>query len=402
MKNIFYKSAFLSLLLLLAACNDTVEPSENEESTEEHSEEEGSENFVELTEEQFQNTDIEIGKAEMRSLGSEISVNGVIDVPPQGNVSVSIPYGGFLKATEMLPGTRIKKGQLLATVENPEFVDFQQEYLENIAEAEFLKSDFERQQTLYEEQVSSARVFQEAQSRYNSNQATIKGLESKLRLIGFNTESVRAGNVSSSVNIYSPVKGSVREVHTNVGRYIEAREVVMDLTDAEDLHVELNVYENDIKNIEVGQKIRFTLANEPDTWRDAEVYLIGSGVREDRSITIHGHLEEVDESLLPGMFVNARIETGASEGFAVPTEAVVRFDSKQYVFVHTGKRMEDGEEMYDFEMLEVRKGSSEAGYTQISLVENGIDLQTAEIVTKDANALLAAAKNMESEGGHGH
>ena len=50
------------------------------------------------------------------------------------------------------------------------------------------------------------------------------------------------------VNIYAPVSGSVREVYTNVGKYIDPEDVIMDVTDAKDLHVELTVYENDIPN----------------------------------------------------------------------------------------------------------------------------------------------------------
>jgi len=399
MKNIISKIALASLFISIISCGESASEEKTEVKAEQHSEDE---NHIELTNEQLKNTNVEIGKAEMRSLGSEISVNGIIDVPPQGNISINIPYGGFLKYTEMLPGTKVKKGQLLAVIENPMFIDIQQEYLEAVAKGEYLKTDFDRQEILYNEEVSSAKVYQQAKSMYNTNRAQINAMEEKLRLIGVNLKSLQAGKVSSAVNIYSPVTGQVREVFSNIGKFVGPEDIIMDVTDAKDLHVELTVYESDITKVQTGQKIRFSLANKPESWKEAEVYLIGSGVRDDRSITVHGHLLKEYEDLWPGMFVNARIETGASDSYTLPEDAVVRFNAKNYIFISKGSNEEDGVEKHNFEMIEVKTGSSEAGIIQINPVEQEFDLKSASIVVKDANTLLATAKNSEGGGGHGH
>lgn len=400
MKNIVSKLALAVLFISMLSCGESSSEGNTEAKAEQHSEE--NENHIELTKEQLKNTNIQIGKAEMRALGSEISVNGIIDVPPQGNISINIPYGGFLKYTEMLPGTRVKKGQLLAVIENPMFIDIQQDYLETLAKGEYLKTDFERQEILYKEEVSSAKVYQQAKSAYNTNRAQINAMEEKLRLIGINLNSLKSGKVSSAVNIYSPVTGQVREVFSNIGKYVGPEDIIMDVTDAKDLHVELTVYESDITKIQTGQKIRFSLANKPESWKEAEVFLIGSGVRDDRSITVHGHLLKEYEDLWPGMFVNARIETGTLDSYTLPEDAVVRFDAKNYIFISKGTNKENGVEKHNFEMVEVKTGSSEAGMIQISMIENELDLKNASIVVKDANTLLATAKNSEEGGGHGH
>ncbi|WP_139251874.1 efflux RND transporter periplasmic adaptor subunit [Maribacter aquivivus] len=362
----------------------------------------GEENQVELTDAQMEQTNIVIGKVEKRKIGHEISVNGMIDVPPQGNISVTVLYGGFLKYTEMLPGSRIKKGQVIASVENPEFIEFQREYLEALANNDYLKADFDRQQTLNDENVTSTKVFQKAKSMYLTNQANIKSLESKLRLIGINPTSVKNGNLSTVVNVYSPINGVVRDVYINTGKYFNPQDVIMDITDATDLHVELKVYEDDIPLIRNGQRIRFRLANAPEEWMEAEVFLIGSNVRDDRSITIHGHLKEKNEDLLPGMFVNAAIEVEAQERYAVPEEAIVRFEAKQYIFKSLGKRREGENPMNDFEMLEITKGNEEEGFVAFEFVDETQDITSMEIVLKDSFTLLAKAKNSEEEGGHGH
>jgi len=396
MKNIKYKIISLSIFVLVLGCKDKAT------NVVEDTHEAENENVVELSDAQLGQTEISIGKVEKRKIGHEITVNGVIDVPPQGNISVTVAYGGFLKYTAMLTGSKIKKGQVIATVENPEFIEFQRDYLEALANNEYLKADFERQQTLNNEEVTSTKVFQKAKSMYLTNTANILALESKLKMIGVNTTSVKNGNISSVVNVYSPINGIVREVYINTGKYFNPEDVLMDITDASDLHVELKVYEDDIPLIKIGQRIRFRLANAPEDWMEAEVFLIANNVRDDRSITIHGHLKEKNEDLLPGMFVNANIEVEALELYAAPEEAIVRFGGKQYIFKSLGKRNEGEQMMNDFEMVEIIKGNEEEGFVAFSFEDKSEDIAKMDIVLKDAFTLLAKSKNSEEEGGHGH
>ncbi len=395
MKNIF-KIILFTTILTTSGCKDKTSKVHEDMGLEKN------ENLVELTDAQLAMTQIKIGKVEKRKIGNELTVNGMIDVPPQGNISITVPYGGFLKYTEMLPGSRLKKGQLVAKVENPEFIEFQRDYLEVLAKNDFLKADFERQEILYKEEVTSAKTFQQAKSMYLTNNANIQALESKLRLIGIDPLSVQNGKMSASINIYSPISGVVREVFLNTGKFFEPQDVLMDITDASDLHVELKVYEDNIPLINNGQRIRFRLANAPDKWMEAEVFLIGNTVRDDRSITIHGHLKEKNKDLLPGMFVNANIEVGAQEQYAIPEEAIVRFDGKHYIFKSLGKRKEGKNTMNDFEMIEIIRGSEEEGYVAFTIQNESQGLHEIPLVLQDAFTLLATAKNSEEEGGHGH
>ena len=397
MKNTIYKTILFTAILVVIGCKDKTA------TVIEDAHDEANENLIELTDAQLNQTEIIIGKVEKRKIGHEITVNGMIDVPPQGNISVTVPYGGFLKYTAMLPGSRIKKGQIVATVENPEFIDFQREYLEALANNDYLKADFERQQTLNNERVTSTKVFQKAKSGYLTNKANIQALESKLRLIGINPATVKNGTISSVVNVYSPINGVVREVYINTGKYFNPQDVIMDITDASDLHVELKVYEDDIPLIRNGQRIRFRLANAPEKWMEAEVFLIGNNVREDRSITIHGHLKEHIEDLLPGMFVNAKIEVDTNQVYAIPEDAIVRFEGNAYVFKFNGTRKEGENTMNDFEMIEIEQGNAEDGFVAITLKDASQDISKISFVLGDAFTLLAKAKNSEEEGGgHGH
>lgn len=385
-----------ALMLVVISCG-----SQSEEVHQEHHDEEDG-NKVELTQAQYDQADIQISKIEKRTIASELKVDGVIDVPPRSNISINMPYGGFIKYIDMLPGTKVKKGQLLATVSNPDFIQFQQDYIESRINREYLKAEFERQKKLYDEKVASAKTFQLAKIAYMSNKVHVKTMEERLKLIGYNLSKVRNGEISALVNIYSPVMGSVREVYTNVGKYINPKDVIMDITNDEDLHVELTVYENDIPLVRKGQRIRFTLANSPNNWRAAEVFLVGSGVREDRSVTVHGHLKEKHKDMLPGMYVSAKIGINSNNVWAVSDESVIRFAGKHYVFAYNGQREEANQKVHDFEMLEVVKGNSEDDFVQVTFTDSSLEVNKLMLITKGAFAALGKAKNSEEGGGHGH
>lgn len=383
----------LMAITLVASCNSKVD---NIEIQGEHEEDESR---VELSQAQYEVTGIELGKLEYKVIGSELMVNGVIDVPPQNNISITMPYGGFVKNTRLLPGDEVKKGQLLVTIENPDFIQFQQEYLESLAKSSFLKSEYERQEKLYSEQVASGKSFEESKSNFLANDARIKTSKARLMMIGFDPKKVETGEIKSVVNIYSPVSGAVLDVYTNIGKYVSPQDVIMDLTNSDDLHVELSVYENDIPKIKKDQRIKFNIANTNEEWREAHVFLVGKGVRKDRSVTVHGHFDSKNTDLLPGMYVTAKIETASEEVLVAPDDAVVRFGEKHFIFSYMGQREENGEPAYDYEMIEVEMGNKEDGYTQVTLLDSTRTYQAIKLVTQGAFTLLSKAKNSE-EGGH--
>ncbi|MCO6499089.1 MAG: efflux RND transporter periplasmic adaptor subunit [Vicingus serpentipes] len=353
--------------------------------------------IVKLTAAQYKMAGIETGKIEQKTLSNVLKVNGVMDVPPQNLVSVSAPLGGFVHNTELLQGMKVKKGQVLAVMEHPDYVQLQQDYLDKKSKLEFLELEFKRQEELNKQNVNSAKVFQQAKSDYESMKVQVKGLEEKLAIIGVNTANFSEKEISRKVKIYSPISGYVSEVNVNIGKFVHPNEVMFEIVDTEHLHAELTVYEKDIVNLKIGQKIRFTLPNEDNKERLAEIYLIGKKIDKDRSVRVHAHLENEDTELLPGMYINALIELNENKVNAVPEETVVMSDGKYFVYHLKEKK---GDHDY-FEMLEVQKGVTEQGYTEISFIKN-IDVANLQLVTKGAFSLLAKMKNTEEEGGHEH
>jgi cobalt-zinc-cadmium efflux system membrane fusion protein len=387
---------FLALIILsifiLQGCSNAPEETNNHEETEHHDEE----TRVELTAAQYKMAAIELGKIEQKSLSNTLKVNGIMGVPPKNLVSVSAPLGGFVHSTDLLPGMKVKKRQVLAVMEHPDYVQLQQDYIDKKNKLEYLELDFKRQQELNNENVNSAKVFQQAKSDFVSMKAQVKGLEEKLAIIGINTDNFTENDISRKVKVYAPISGYVSAVNVNIGKYVNPIDVMFEIVDTEHLHAELTVYEKDVIKLKIGQKICFTLPNATEKEYSAAVYLIGRKVDSDRSVRVHAHLEKEDELLLPGMYINALIELNENKVSTVPEEAVVMSEGKYFVYALKNKQ----NETYIFEMLEVKKGVTENGYSEISFILKG-NYDTMQLVTKGAFSILAKMKNTEEEeGGH--
>lgn len=397
MNNIYKSHTFLLAFCfasVLLSCN-----SKTEEKPEEHHEEE--ENTVELTDAQYKSAAIELGKVEEKQISGTIRVSGMLDVPPQQLVSVSVPLGGFLKNTELLQGTQVKKGQVIATIENLDFIQLQQDYLEAKSQFEFSKSDYERQQVLAKENVNAQKTLDQAKATFGSWQAKSNGLREKLETLNINVASVESGNITSTINMYAPISGYVTEVNVNVGKFVSPSDIMFEIVDTEHLHAELTVFEKDVPKIKIGQTVRFTLANETKE-RTAKVFLIGREISADRTIRIHCHIDKEDRNLLPGMYLKAVVENGGAFVHAVPDQSIIDFQGKKYIFVSSEEAVHEGEEgNHHFLMLEVQTGNSEFSYTEITFSES-TEVDKLTVVTKGAYELLSKMKNSEEEGGHAH
>lgn len=386
---------------------------QSEGPTEEQHEDES--NVVEVTDAQLRNAGIALGSIEQKQISGTIRVNGVLDVPPQQLVSVSAPLGGFLKTTSLLEGSRVRKGQVIATIENLDFIQMQQDYLDAKSNYEFAKADYERQQSLAKENVNSEKTLQQSKANFVSWQAKYNGLREKLKVLNISVSSVEEGKVRSTINLYSPINGYVTEVNVNIGKFVNATDVLFEIVDTEHLHAELIVFEKDVRKLKIGQKVRFTLANE-NKERMATVYLIGREISNDRTVQIHCHIDEEDKELLPGMYLNAIVEAGGAQVPALPDEAIVDYQGKKYIFVasepsgeahqESGSEQQEGaievhEEGSHFEMLEIQPGNSELGYTEVA-ASDAERLDGRRVVIEGAYALLSKMKNSEEEGGHAH
>jgi cobalt-zinc-cadmium efflux system membrane fusion protein len=341
---------------------------------------------VVMTAAQIQNAGIVIGSYDTSTLSSEIKVNGMVDVPPQNIVSVSFPMGGYLKSTRLLPGMHVNKGEVIGIIEDQALIQLQQDYLVAIARLQYLQQDFDRQKLLNENKVNADKIFQQAAADLASQKAIVKGLSEKLRLIHIDPQKLTGETISRSVPVYSPINGFVSKVNVNIGKYVNATDVLFELINPDDLHASLTVYEKDLEKIKPGQKVNVWFVDDPSRQYLCEVLLVTKNVDENRSALVHCHFETRPDHLLPGMFLNASISISTTNAVTVPEDAVARYGNGLYIFAAMDSNT--------FKMEEVKTGVTSKG--KIELV-NAPNIPSGKIVVKNAYAVLAKMKNTGEE-----
>lgn len=362
------------------------------------------ENTVAVSQAQYQAIGIQLGTTEMKPVSGLLKVTGYIDVPPQNLQSITTQMGGIIVSTPLLQGSSVTKGQVIATLENQDYVQLQQDYLESRSQLELNEAEYERQQTLASEQVNSRKTLQQAKNQYQVAQARESALRQRLQLININAASLTAGNIRSRINICSPISGYVTKVNVNSGKFVNPNDVMFEIVNGSELHVELNVFEKDAALLKAGQQVRFTLSGD-NTERKAVIQLIGREIKPDKTITVHALATAGSNAFVPGTYLTAQIEIGQKQALTLPEKAVVEYSGKKYIFVAAGgaEKGDKGKIMteqpdsatYYFEMQEVTTGEADSGYVQVELPANK-DVN-GRIVLNGTYDLLSKLKNSEEE-----
>ena len=349
------------------------------------------ENIVELRDDQIKLAGIQTGSVEMRSVSNTLKVNGIISVAPQNQATVCMPLGGFIKNTSLLPGNAVHKGQTLAVIENQDFVDIQQNFLEAKNKLVFAEAEFKRHTDLYKDDVYSEKNVQQVTVDYKNLKALVKSLEQKLFLIGINPDQLSEDNISNQVNLVSPINGFLKAVNVNIGKYVSPTDILFEIVNRDKLFLELTLFEKDADKVTSGQKIKFFINNESEA-HEAIISQTGESISDDKTFRVYGTVISSCKKLLPGMYVNALIEESDAKVTALPSEAIVSFDDKDYIFVFEKDKEEAGKAMTEYRIIEITKGVSSSGYTEI-IIPEGFDVNEIQVVINGAYNLLSAMKN---------
>ncbi len=377
MKNIFI--ILLNIFLFSSCGNKTEEKTATQETIE---------TSVILSDAQYKSANIQIGKLERREISTTLLLNGKIDVPPQNMISVSTPFGGFLKSTKLLPGMRVKKGEIIASMEDQQYIQLQQDYLTAKSKLIYTENEYNRQKELNQSKASSDKVFQQTEMDYKTQRITLSALAEKLRLISINPETLNENSLSRSVNIYSSIDGFVSKVNVNIGKYVNPSDILFELINPSDIHLNLKVFEKDLDKLSIGQKLVAYNNNETDKKYPCEIILISQDLSSVRSADVHCHFEDYDKTLLPGMYMNAEVEIKQKNALAISDEAIVNHEGKDYVFIAKSNRQ--------FDLVEIKKGGTENGFSEIATLD-AKDISAAQIVIKGAYSLLMQLKNKSEE-----
>jgi len=381
MSRILYISLLSILLFNVMGCGDFSNKDNDQGIAEESAD---NANTIKVTRAQFEGEEMALGSLSQQNFPVVVEVTGTIDVPPQNKAIVSAFSGGYIKRTPLLIGNKVKKGQPLLSLENPEFVQIQQEYQESFEQLSYLKSEYERQKSLVAEQITSQKNFLKAESEYKRTLARYNGLGQKLKMLNISPGNVEKGIIVSEVTIFAPIDGSITKVNVSKGMYVSPSDEIMEIINTDHIHLELSVFEKDVMKIKKNQKIRFRISEASQEYFEAEVYLVGTSIDTDsRTVKIHGHLhDDENHNFAVGMFVEATIITENRVMKALPSESVVTMDNKQYVL----SLVSEDNEVNVFKTNRVQTGDSYNGY--IAITDVGELKDNDQVIVKGGFNLL--------------
>ena len=388
------------MVLSLSTCNQYTDQNQlpAEDQHDDHEEEmEHSSEEVGLTTIQMEKIGLELGRFEMKNLRSTLKVNGQMELPPQNEAHVSSLAEGRISTIFVRPGQKVRKGAHLARLENPEFVQWQQEYLEAMARLEYLDLEVARQSELTRDKIAPRKHLEEVTSERKMTLARMKGLQARMELTGLPVPESVEGTLVKELTVVSPISGFVKEIRINTGVFIDRSTELFEIVDNHHLHLDLKVFEKDLTNIGIGQKIFFSLQNDPGRVMEAAIFAIGKALNEaDRTLKVHAEMLQDHEHLLPGMYVEARIIVEDRKVQALPEDAITLDQGLSYIFI----KEEVHEEETHFRKVAVMTGARDFGFVEVTPLEE--IAEGDNIVTKGAYFLMAQTKKGEEGAGHHH
>ena len=337
---------------------------------------------------------IALGTFGRQNMTTEVQANGSVEVPPQNRVSVTAVLGGYVQTVLVLPGEHVRAGATLATLRSPEYLTLQQNYLQSKAKVRFLAEDLARQRILDVEDVGAKRKLQLARADYATEQAALRATAAQLRLLGLSVAHLDAtGQIVSSVPLTTPITGYVKAVNINPGQYVNPQDVLVEVLNRDDLHLELKVFEKDVAQVHPGQKILFKVQNAGrDEELTARVFLVGKAFDDDaRTVRVHAHLDPERADLLPGQYVAARIQTAGARVRTLPEAALIQAGELSYIFQRVGT--DSGRAV--FRRVKVRAGQPQHGDVAVTVLDQLPD--TTRLVRRGAYFLDAELR--KGEGG---
>jgi len=397
-------------LLFFNSCGSKPETPVSGKAAAEAPEAEEESTIVSVSEEQVRTVRIEMAPLEHKNLGSSIKVTGRLEVPAQNKAAVTSLYGGILKTLLVLPGSEVRKGQAIGKIVNTELAGLQQNLISVNAQLKLAELEYTRQSELVAGNAAPLKNLQRAQAERNSLKAQQSALKKQLADLGIGTASLNSGSISSVLTLTAPISGTISTVNAEIGARVDMATPVATIVNNSQLHLDLYVYEKDLSLVQKGQTIHFTLTNAPGKEYDARIFSIGTAFADQsKAVPVHAEVSGDKSGLIEGMNVTAVISIGNTTAPAVPSAAIVSNAGKDYIFIRTdkkeahdhaegaGKGDHDDHDAFRFERIQVVKGVSDLGYTEIQPVA---DLpRDARVVVKGAFFVMA---KMTNTGGHEH
>ena len=351
-----------------------------------------------LSDLKFESLGIKIDTLPTRSLSGVVEANGQLEVPPQHEATVTAILGANVTSIKVIEGDKVSKGQVLAYLAHPNLSSIQSNYVRAYSQLQYLEKEYERQKKLYEENVGSGKTYQQTLADYQTIKGEAKGYEAQLKQLNLNVEKIRQGEIYDQVPVVSPIKGYIEKVEVQLGQFVDPQTVMFMIVNTDHIHADLMVFEKDVHKVKKGQKLSFTVESVPGNTLTAKIYSVGKQFEQNpKAVHVHAEIDQKEDFLIPGMYINGKIRTGDDRVKALPESAIIEEEGKPYIFMAEAHE-EDGKTEWAFKAIEVRTGITEDGWVEIKLLEPLPD--GTQVAWNNAYYLISEMKKSQTSHSH--
>ncbi|GGG60482.1 efflux RND transporter periplasmic adaptor subunit [Bizionia arctica] len=349
---------------------------------------------VMLSSQQFEALKMKIDTITSRNMSGYVEANGTLEVPPQNEAAITSVVGANVVSIEVIEGDKVNKGQVVAYLSHPNIIQMQTDYLNAYSNSTFLKKNYERQQKLYDAGVGSGANFQKSEAEYDASKAMVNGMAAQLKLLNINSNSVANGTIAQRVALRSPIEGYVQKVEVKTGQYVEPQTELFEIVDTHHVHADLMVFEKDVYKVKKGQKVTFNIQSIEDDELSAEIYSVSKTFEDNpKAVHVHAEIENKKGNLIPGMYIQGRIQTESTKTMALPESAIVKEGDKFYVFSVEKENVD-----WSFKPIEVILGDKDGDWVAIQFPEE--IAPNTKFAYNNAYYLIAEMKKGEAEHAH--
>lgn len=353
--NYFRYALYFSMVLFMVGCagNEVAEESESNQS----------EDLTQITQQQFEAENMEIGEISMQPFEETIICNGHIAAPPNGMAQISTQISGIVESINCSMGDYVKKGQVLCRLASTELIMLQQDFAETSVNLKRLKADWERSKALYEEKIGAEKDYLATESDYQINKAKYQTLKLRLENMDLDVAKIEAGELYATFPIMAPISGYITDRQIVLGQFIENQKQLMEIVDVNQLRLQLSVFETDMKYIEVGQNVQFMTVGESSILHAATITSIGKTINmESKTIKCIAKIDKTETfQLINNTYVEAKISVNQTTAKSLPSDAILKSGQDYYVLV-----LEKSENQnYYLRKVEVKIGRVANGFTEI-------------------------------------
>ncbi len=350
---------------------------------------------IKLSEAEMDEFGIKLAPASSGKLYRSVSLTG--EVRPNGDrLAHLVPrVSGVVRKVLKGLGHRVKKGEVMAVLDSRELSDSKATFLAASERVALAKSNFEREEALFQKKISSEQEYLEAKQILAETRIERRSAEQKLHALGFSNRYLdelpnHPEESFTQYHIIAPFSGTVIEKHITLGEFLKDDADAFIIADLSSVWVDLSVYQKDLPLVAEGQSV-VVEATQGNIKMTGTVLYLGSVIGEaTRTALARIVLPNKDGQWRPGLFVNAKIAVDEFEvNLVVPKSGLQKLEDGTVLFV-----LSDGE----LRPRPVKLGRSDD--QQIEIIE-GINLGD-EVVVEGGFTLRAQLEKGNLGDGHNH